>query len=114
MSAKAPLPALTRLRFALRWIFRGDDLYETYNTTQVFSDSCPHGIHCLLSPWHLKGHALPESVLIGLRLLRHLGVGVERPVRKPKPRHQVAELIAKLPPDQRIKHWKRFHAAGVI
>jgi hypothetical protein len=77
-------------------------------------DWCPDHWNCLLSPWHLKGHAPPEPVPIGLRLLRHLGVGVERPVRKPKPRHRVAELIAKLPPDQRIKHWKRFHAAGVI
>jgi hypothetical protein len=26
----------------------------------------------------------------------------------------LAELIVKLPPDQRMKHWKRFHAAGVV
>lgn len=37
-----------------RWYFRGDDLNSAYNTTQVFSDSYPHGTHCLLSAWHLS------------------------------------------------------------
>jgi hypothetical protein len=37
-----------------RWVFRGDDLNAAYNTTQVFSDSYPHGAHCLLSSWHLS------------------------------------------------------------
>lgn len=37
-----------------RWVFRGDDLNHAYNTTQVFSDSYPHGTHCLLSAWHLS------------------------------------------------------------
>jgi hypothetical protein len=80
-------------------LLKFDRLYSFFSI-QVFSDGYPHGIHCLLSAWHLKGHALPESVLIGLRVLRHLGIGVERPVRKPKPHHRVAELIAKLPPDR--------------
>lgn len=37
-----------------RWVFRGDDLNAAYNTTQVFSDSYPHGTHSLLSAWHLS------------------------------------------------------------
>jgi len=37
-----------------RWVFRGDDLNDAYNTTQVFSDSYPHGTHCLMSAWHLS------------------------------------------------------------
>jgi hypothetical protein len=37
-----------------RWVFRGDDLHQAYNTTQVFSESYPHGVHSLLSPWHLS------------------------------------------------------------
>jgi len=37
-----------------RWYFRGDDLNNAYNTTQVFSDSYPHGTHSLLSAWHLS------------------------------------------------------------
>ena len=37
-----------------RWVFRGDDLNRAYNTTQVFSDTYPHGTHSLLSAWHLS------------------------------------------------------------
>jgi hypothetical protein len=37
-----------------RWVFRGDDLNDAYNTTQVFSEAYPHGTHCLLSAWHLS------------------------------------------------------------
>jgi hypothetical protein len=39
-----------------RWIFRGDDLNNAYSTTQVFSDAYPHGVHSLLSSWHLSAH----------------------------------------------------------
>lgn len=38
-----------------RWVFRGDDLNKAYNTTQVFSDTYPNGIHSLISAWHLSG-----------------------------------------------------------
>ena len=61
-----------------RWVFRGDDLNDAYNTTQVFADTYPHGVHCLLSSWHLSarvgippdfvGPALPGPD--GLQLLR--------------------------------------------
>lgn len=45
-----------------RWIFQGDDLHSAYNTTQVFSDTYPHGTHSLLSPWHLSARcALPVA-----------------------------------------------------
>jgi hypothetical protein len=37
-----------------RWIFQGDDLHNAYNTTQVFTENYPHGVHSLLSPWHLS------------------------------------------------------------
>ncbi len=45
-----------------RWVFRGDDLNKGYNTTQVFSDSYPHGIHTVLSSWHLSARcAVPDG-----------------------------------------------------
>lgn len=37
-----------------RWVFRGDDLNSAYSTTQVFSEAYPHGVHSLLSSWHLS------------------------------------------------------------
>jgi len=46
-----------------RWIFKGDDLHDAYNTTQVFSETYPHGTHCLLSAWHLSARiGLPDGV----------------------------------------------------
>lgn len=44
-----------------RWFFRGDDLNNCYNTTQVFSDTYPHGTHSLLSPWHLSAKVDPTK-----------------------------------------------------
>lgn len=48
-----------------RWIFRGDDLNDAYNTTQVFSDSYPHGVHCLLSSWHLSAQVGLPADFVG-------------------------------------------------
>lgn len=52
-----------------RWIFRGDDLNNAYNTTQVFSEHYPHAIHCLLSSWHLSAKfSAPVDFVGPLRL----------------------------------------------
>lgn len=98
-----------------RWIFRGDDLHDAYNTTQVFSDSYPHQVHCLLPNWHRIGYALVEPVPLGLRILRHLGFK-QAPRQKPKPKtpHPIVTKIMQLPPEQRIKHLKRFAELGVV
>jgi len=80
-----------------RWVFRGDDLNNAYNTTQVFSESYPHGTHCLLSSWHLStrvgvpadfvGPSLPGP--LGLHLLR----GRTAPL-KPVSKHMTKFLLA--------------------
>ena len=38
-----------------RWIYRGTHLYSAYDTAQIFKDDYPHGVYCMLSPWHYKG-----------------------------------------------------------
>ncbi|MBA5687600.1 zonular occludens toxin domain-containing protein [Rugamonas apoptosis] len=48
-----------------RWVFRGDDLNNAYNTTQVFSDAYPHGTHCLLSAWHLSARVGVAASFVG-------------------------------------------------
>lgn len=48
-----------------RWVFRGDDLQKAYNTTQVFSDTYPHGTHCLMSAWHLSAKTGIPSDFVG-------------------------------------------------
>lgn len=43
-----------------RWTYTGTDLYTSYNTMQVFRSDYPHGVHSLLTPWHLYGrHSKP-------------------------------------------------------
>lgn len=37
------------------WTFKGTDLYDSYNTKQVFLENYEHGSHSLLSNWHLVG-----------------------------------------------------------
>ena len=77
-----------------RWVFRGDDLNNAYNTTQVFSESYPHGTHSLLSSWHLSAKVgLPQNF-----------VGPVRP-------HNLDAILLKeraLPPKPGSKHMTKF------
>jgi len=41
-----------------RWIFRGTDLFNFYDTQQVFLNESS-GMYSLLTPWHLVGRYLP-------------------------------------------------------
>ncbi|MNR75994.1 Zonular occludens toxin (Zot) [compost metagenome] len=100
-----------------RWVFRGDDLNDAYNTTQVFSDSYPNAIHCLLPNWHREGYLTPEPLPPGIRLMRHLGL-IQEPKRvrrlAPAKPNRIRDLIIQLPEDERIKHFQRFQAAGAL
>jgi hypothetical protein len=37
------------------WIYRGNDLFNCYQTDQMFIADYPHGAHSVLTPWHLYG-----------------------------------------------------------
>lgn len=37
------------------WVYRGNDLFECYDTRQSFIQNYPHGTHSLLTPWHTHG-----------------------------------------------------------
>lgn len=41
--------------------YSGRNLYPLYDTRQVFTRDYPHGIHSMLTPWHLKGRYLPPK-----------------------------------------------------
>jgi len=41
-----------------KWWYRGDTLYEAYDTTQVFTEDYPYGLHSLLPPWHCYSRTL--------------------------------------------------------
>jgi hypothetical protein len=71
-----------------RWHFRGDDLNNVYNTTQVFSDSYPHGIHSVLSSWHLQARAGMREGFVGpVRVPHDFELLTPRP-NPPKPPHK--------------------------
>lgn len=71
-----------------RWHFRGDDLNNAYNTTQVFSDSYPHGIHSVLSSWHLQARVgLRDSFIGPVRIPQDFELLAPRP-NPPKPPHK--------------------------
>ncbi|MDO8067915.1 zonular occludens toxin domain-containing protein [Janthinobacterium sp. SUN206] len=71
-----------------RWHFRGDDLNNAYNTTQVFSDSYQHGIHSVLSSWHLQARVGRRQGFIGpVRIPHDYELLTSRP-SPPKPPHK--------------------------
>lgn len=37
------------------WNYRGNDLFDCYQTDQLFMADYPHGPHCVLPPWHTHG-----------------------------------------------------------
>ncbi len=40
-----------------RWWYKGSDLFDGYDTTQVFSEDYDAGLHSLLPPWYRYQHA---------------------------------------------------------
>lgn len=68
-----------------RWIFRGDDLNDAYNTTQVFSDAYPHGVHSLLSSWHLSAEVGVPTDFVGPVLPGPAGQELIKPRTLPLP-----------------------------
>ena len=41
--------------FLDRWAYRGSDLFFAYDTRQHFRPDYPHGVHSVLTPWHIYG-----------------------------------------------------------
>lgn len=71
-----------------RWAYRGDDLNNAYNTTQVFSDSYPHAIHSLLPSWHLQANVgIPADFVGPVRIPHDYQLLKARPL-PPKPPHR--------------------------
>lgn len=98
---------------AERWVYRGDDLHQAYDTRQVFSADYPHGVHSALPPWD---YHRPPSTWQKLRaeLARRLG-HTRRAVRPALvPKLDLIALLECLPPDRRIAAFRQFQAAGRI
>jgi hypothetical protein len=83
-----------------RWVFRGDDLNRAYNTTQVFSDTYPHGTHSLLSAWHLSCKTGVPADFVG-------------PVRS-NGQDDVLLRVRALPPKPLSKHMNKYLTVAVL
>lgn len=54
-----------------RWWYQGTDLYEAYDTKQVFRDDYPHGLYTMLPPWYTHGRYMrPRDWRFFMRLTR--------------------------------------------
>lgn len=100
-----------------KW-YRGPPLYSAYDTQQVFLErdnpsAC--GLHTVLSPWHTVGRYLPPLPKPLTDKVRDWWNGAYLPKPPPpKPKHPIVGLLAKLPPEQAVKHWRRFDALGAF
>lgn len=108
-----------------RKFYRARDLWHAYDTRQVFldrghPDAC--GLHTVLSPWHTRGrHYAWIPAEWQRRVFAVIGydwTNSPRQVKAPKPQLKgklpVVQLLAKLPPDQALRHWHRLNALGAI
>lgn len=108
-----------------RKFYRARDLWHAYDTRQVFLDrGHPDavGLHTVLSPWHTRGRHYawipPEWQRRVFAVIGYDWTKSTRQVKAPKPERKgklpVVQLLAKLPPDQALRHWHRLHALGAI
>jgi hypothetical protein len=95
------------------WTYRGVNLYAAYDTRQVFKENYSDGLYSMLSPWHTHGRYanLPEPLV--LRLKRFLGL-LPRPLSPVLPQRPLVALVARLPVEQRIKHFRALELAGAL
>lgn len=100
-----------------RKMYLAKDLFPAYDTQQIFAtrdSSYACGMHTVLSSWHVKGRyqVAPLPWLDRFRVLIFGRVELARPPLKPK--HPLVELIARLPEDQRHRHFRRLDALGAF
>lgn len=103
-----------------RRFYRARDLFNAYDTQQLFLDrnhpkAC--GLHSVLSAYHIKGRYLPQAPSFLLRFIYGV-VGYDwtkQPVKpQAKPKHPLAVRLSKLRPDDAVRHWKRLDALGAF
>jgi len=94
-----------------REFYIGDYLHAAYDTRQIFTSDYPHGVHSVLSAWHVKGrHRKPDKPTFFSRLF----AGDRKSAYGAKPMLPSVALVAKLPPAQRIRHVRRLIASGAV
>lgn len=96
---------------AERWHFRGDDLHAAYDTRQVFVDTPGWHGASMLHPDYFSRPAPVPSLFARFRAWLF---PVPLPRLAPRVADGLVAKLAKLPPDERIKHFRRLQAQGVL
>jgi len=95
-----------------RWWYRGGTIHKCFQSYQVFAQgdavSAPY---CTLPPRLTKwaGHRTLSQRFAAW----WAGSGAPRPVPRAKV-HPVLRLLARLPPDEAVRHWQRFNSLGAF
>lgn len=55
-----------------RWVFRGKELFQCYDTKQLFLDDYENGVHSVLPPWHTHGRHQQPLTMERLMRLTHV------------------------------------------
>jgi len=97
-----------------RWVYQAKDLYATYNTRQVFTDTYAEGVYSYLPPWHLGGFRAQSWRQRWDQFRQRVMDGPPRPAVTLKPKHPLVETLGKLPPDEALTHWRRLEALGAF
>lgn len=95
---------------AEREFYRNDDLQDAYDTRQVFRRDYPHGVHSVLSAWHLKGRH--QTAPVKRSWLAQLFAARVKPVLKQK--IALVERIGRLPPDRALYWSARLAREGLL
>lgn len=90
-----------------RWWYRARDLWNAYDTRQVFTGA-RDGPYTLLSPYHVK-RGTPEGMSSWDRLKAWV-MGRAQPAPSPRPKAERVRALQKLPPDYRVRLWQRLEA----
>jgi len=105
-----------------RDFFKGDDLHHAYDTRQAFLAASEFATHTRLSPFYFAPPARRTSMI--RRLIAAL-VGAKRaPVQPsdsapvipsaPPDKLPLVKLLMRLPPDERVREWRRLRRLGAV
>jgi len=93
-----------------RWLYRGNHLFDAYDTEQVFRSDYPHAIHSVLPP----GYWAPESRRSFLVSLIAFLRREKSPKRVLKPKLPAVAALAGLPADLAFTEARRLILAGLV
>ena len=85
---------------AERWMYRGDDLHQGYDTRQVFRTDYEDGVHSVI-------YRAPPRKPSAFQVFLSRFFAKPRPRPAPKPKHPLIAQVQKLPPDRRIAFMRK-------